>query len=157
MRATRNTFLLMAAAMVLASSCNKLDDVDLPSVNKASTNDQKKLGFDINVTREGESIPAARRAMMTKSGSAAYDESAKLATMDSDIPFGLVGIDYEHNSLVVDNARVASDGSNYSTLVDSFLWDQIKTEKISFSAYYPYVRNVSYQDDYQTYSIPYTV
>jgi len=147
---------MMTAALLLSAACNKLDDVDLPSVNTPQDTKQK-LGFDISVTREGETIPVARRGMMTKSGSNAYDESTKMATMDADIPFGLVGIDYEHHSLVIDNARVASDGSNYSTLVDNFLWDQVKTEKISFSAYYPYVRNVSYEDDYETYSIPYTV
>ena len=155
MRAQRNTLFMMAAVLLVSASCNKLDVVDLPSVNSADS--KQKLGFDINVTREGENIPVARRGMMTKSDAGAYDESAKLATMDADIPFGLVGIDYDHHSLVIDNARVSSDGSNYSTLVDSFLWDQVKTENVSFSAYYPYVRNVTYDDNYETYSIPYTV
>ena len=155
MRAQRNTLFMMAAVLLVSASCNKLDVVDLPSANSADS--KQKLGFDINVTREGENIPVARRGMMTKSDAGAYDESAKLATMDADIPFGLVGIDYNHHSLVIDNARVSSDGSNYSTLVDSFLWDQVKTENVSFSAYYPYVRNVTYDDNYETYSIPYTV
>lgn len=155
MRANRNTLLMMSAVIVLAVSCNKMDDVELPSVNKASDSKQK-IGFDINVTREGKNIPASRRANMTKSGTV-YDESSKMATMDSDIPFGLVGIDYDHHSLVIDNARVSSNGTDYSTMVDSFLWDQVKTEKVSFSAYYPYVRDVTYQDDYESYSIPYTV
>ncbi len=77
------------------------------------------------------------------------------ATMDSGIPFGLVGIDYESGELVLDNAQVKSDGSGYSALFDSYLWSA--SNKITFSAYYPHVESVNYADNLENYSIPYSI
>ena len=137
--------------LMVFSSCSRVEDISLPSLNQG-----KNVGFDIKVTREGEAISSSRRAKMsTKSSS--VDSGDKLATMDSDIPFGLVGVDYDHHALVVDNARVNSDGSNYGAFLDSMFWEDIRTESISFSAYYPYVKNIEYEDNLESFSIPYTV
>ena len=152
MKTNINIF-LVPLALVSLSSCLKMEnDMSLPASKP------QKVGFDIEVTREGESISPERTA--TKSGPAtkAVDQNDNMiATMSSDLPFGLVGIDYQTNSLVLDNVSVYSNGDSYSTFFESYTWDKIKDNNISFSAYYPYVHNVTYEDDLQAYNIPYTV
>lgn len=146
MKIDYNIFLVPVVLLSL-SSCLKMEsDMSLPASKP------RKVGFDIEVTREGESISPERTA--TK----AVDQSDNmLATMSSDIPFGLIGIDYDTHSLVLDNLSVYSNGDSYSTFLESHTWDRIKDDNISFSAYYPYVHNVSYEDDLRYYNIPYTV
>ena len=137
------------AALLTLSSCAKIDDV--PSFEDKSS-DKSKMDFDIMVTREGKVIDKARSGIMTK---AAVDDADKIATMNSDIPFGLIGIDYENGQLVLDNASVSSDGTGYSGMFDNYLWSS--SNKISFSAYYPHVESVNYGDNLENYSIPYSV
>ena len=145
------SILFVPLALAVFSSCLKMEnDMSLPESKP------QKVGFDIEVTREGESIAPGRRARMATKSS--VDEQGNmLATMSSDIPFGLVGIDYENSSIVLDNVSVYSNGESYSTFLDSYTWDKIKSNNVSFSAYYPYVHDVSYEDGLQSYSIPYTV
>jgi len=152
--------LLMAAVISMASCVKAYDFTPSAPENQGSG---KKVGFDITVTREGESVASHRTGITTRStvgnsnsGSGAYASvGSSLATMDADIPFGLVGIDYFDHEIVVDNARVSSDGRNYSTYFNDALWNEIRAEKISFSAYYPFVDDIQYGDDLQSYSIPY--
>ena len=152
------TFLSVVRALAvlgIALSCsNKLDVEDLPGPASKEKQDGKNVGFQINVTREGQSIDPARRGIMTKADVSGQDNTPH---MDEDTPFGLVGIDYDHHALVVDNAPIASGSGNYNTYLNSLFWEEIRTENISFSAYYPYVKDVSYEDDLESYSIPYTV
>lgn len=143
--------LFAALALAAVCSCVKVTE-DTPKVKT----DTKKVGFDISVTREGQAIDDHRRGVMTKSGE--YDENANMiATMDKDIPFGLVGIDYDHHALVVDNARVESRGSDYGAYLNSLFWEDLNSETIHFSAYYPYVKNITYGDTYEEYRIPYSI
>lgn len=143
---------LAAAVMLLAlSSCMK--DVSIPDA-PGGNGKGTKVGFDISVTREGQAVPAHRRGATTKASSVSTAEN--LATMDADIPFGLIGIDYFDHEIVVDNAQVSSDaGSNYSTYLSDALLKDLRADKISFSAYYPFVDDIQYADDLQTYSIPF--
>ena len=149
--------ILIAASLV---SCLKVEDV--PMAKKAGASGEK-VGFNVSVTREGENIDPNRQGVMTKSGvmtkadAGTYDSGDNIATMDTGLPFGLVGVDYDHHALVVDNVKVNSATSGYGTFLDSMFWEDIRTESISFSAYYPYVHDVTYGDEYETYSIPYTV
>ena len=159
--ATRISKLFACLTALSLISCLKVDE--LPSGMKAPAGGEK-VGFNISVTREGETIDPNRQGVMTKSGvttkgdtGSSYESGEKLATMDTDIPFGLVGIDYDHHALVVDNVKVNSSDSRYGTFLDSMFWQDIRTESISFSAYYPYVRDITYGDELDTYSIPYTV
>ena len=159
--ATRISKLFACLTALSLISCLKVDE--LPSGMKAPAGGEK-VGFNISVTREGETIDPNRQGVMTKSGvttkgdtGSSYESGEKLATMDTDIPFGLVGIDYDHHALVVDNVKVNSSDSRYGTFLDSMFWQDICTESISFSAYYPYVRDITYGDELDTYSIPYTV
>ena len=147
-------FCAILASLLLApgaASCLKVDSPDVPEIKVDSGS--KKVDFDITVTREGNYSRRSAGGTQTKAGEG-YDESEKVATMDSDIPFGLVGIDLNTNTLLVDNASVySSGGSGYSAFLDKGLWD-IPTP-ITFSAYYPYVRDVRYGDGYESYSIPF--
>ena len=149
-------FTRLCAFFVLVSliSCMKVYDGSEAPTKRSSG---KNVGFDIKVTREGQEISTHRRGIMTKGSYSAYDSDEKLSTMDSDIPFGLVGIDYDHHALVVDNLSVNSDGSSYGAFLDSMFWDEISSQTISFSAYYPYVKDVYYGDELQSYYIPYSV
>ncbi len=110
------------------------------------------MDFDILVTRDGKVISDERSGIMTRS---AVDESNKIATMDADIPFGLVGIDFEKNQLVIDNVAVGGGASGYSTSFDGYLW--AGADKLTLSAYYPHVGTVDYGDGFENYSIPYSV
>ena len=145
---TKYTGLLVIAIAALAS-CAKIDDV--PSIAEEPSQKQK-MDFDIMVTRDGKVVEKKRSGIMTKS---MVDDSEKIATMDTGIPFGLIGIDYENGELVLDNASVSSDGNSYSGMFDKYLWSS--SNKISLSAYYPHVESVSYGDNLENYSIPYSV
>ena len=147
MNKARHITLFAFVAMLSMLSCVKIDDV--PSIQG---NDMQKMKFDIMVTRDGKVINQARTGRMTKS---MVETEDNVATMNSDIPFGLIGIDYESGQLVLDNASVKNDGSGYSALFDSYLWSA--SNKITFSAYYPYVEAVSYGSDLENYSISYAV
>lgn len=139
---------------VMALSCMKIDDIS--SINQKRPGGTN-VGFEITVTRDGKEIASERQGIMTKGDAPGYDSNEGLATMDADLPFGLIGIDYDHHALVVDNASVNSDGSNYGAFLNSMYWDDVQSQTISFSAYYPYVHNVQYGDELQSYSIPYSV
>lgn len=122
------------------TACSALGDggPDDPSLKN------RKMNFDISVTRDGKPL--------TRSD---VDSGDKLATMDEDIPFGLVAIDFEKGQLVLDNIKVDHNGAAYSTSFDGYIWNGIN--KVSLSAYYPYVRDVGYGDGFENYAIPYSV
>ncbi|MBO5635273.1 MAG: hypothetical protein J5907_07620 [Bacteroidales bacterium] len=146
----RFAFYLTSLLALLALACNQIDeglDLDLDTGSK-----QQKMNFDIMVTRDGQVVSKERVGVMTRGS---VDTSDKLATMDEDIPFGLIGIDFEHNRLLIDNANVTGGKDGYSTFFDGFLWNG--TEKVNLSAYYPRVGSVDYGEGYESYSIPYTV
>lgn len=113
---------------------------------------KQKMDFDILVTRDGKVISDERTGIMTKAG---VDEDNKIATMDQDIPFGLVGIDFEKNELILDNVKVGGGDYGYSTSFDGYIWSG--TNKLTLSAYYPHVGTVDYGDGFENYSIPYSV
>ncbi len=153
--------------VIIASCSTRLDtpDVpDMPQVNNSAGNSNNKAkeqfqaSFNVSVTREGENIPdeaitkASRRSAGTKAGGA--DSGDMLATMDTSLPFGIIGIDQESNSLLVNNTAVYSKNGTYTGVFDAGLLD-IPT-KVTFSAYYPYVKSVTYERDYEGYSIPYS-
>ena len=140
---------LLAAFLAASAACAKIEDV--PSF-KEKPSDMQKMDFNITVTRDGEEVDENRSGIMTRSS---YDTSDKIATMDTGIPFGLIGIDYRNGQLVLDNASVSSDGAGYSGLFDKYLWSQ--AEVVTLSAYYPYVESVSYGSGLEDYSIPYSV
>ncbi len=136
--AARTLVLVSALSALVACSALGDDGPDNPALKK------HKMDFQISVTRDG--TPLTRAAAYT---------GDKLATMDEDIPFGLVAIDFEKGQLVLDNMEVAHNGSVYSTSFDGYMWNGIN--KVTLSAYYPYVKDVRYGDGFENYVINYSV
>ena len=139
---------LALAALLFATVSCVVTDNDVPDFGAG----KKKVDFDILVTRDGEVVSRERSGVMTRGE---VDLGDKLATMDKDIPFGLIGIDFEQERLMIDNAMVRSNASGYNAWLDDFLWSS--SDKLSLSAYYPYVDNIGYGKGYETYSIQYSV
>ena len=125
-----------AAALVLVSaSCTKVEQ-DLEP-------ESRKVSFAVTVTRGGT---------QTRGG---YEVSDNAYNLNPSIPFGLVGVDLNSGSLLVDNEGVKDSGSGaYSAFLDNGLWEH--SAPITFSAYYPYTRDIHYGDGYRTYTIPYS-
>jgi len=143
------TLLALSTALLAAlSACSNVDD--LPSAKEPPG--QKKVNFDIRVTRDGKELPT-KGTQKTKGE--IVDAGDMLATMDTRRPFGLVGVEKGTNSVLIDNTPVYSNGDGYQKMFDSGLWEIPAT--VMFSAYYPHVKNVSYENDNSVYSIPYTV
>ena len=143
----RKELLISALAVLAAAACSKVDDIPSPSVRSGNNT---KVDFDISVTREGEAIPQERQGARTKAGDDGYN-----STMNTRLGFGLIGIDYDNHAVVLDNEYIGSNGEQYSTYFDQLYWDQIDADKVSFSAYYPYVQEVTYGDDLNSYAIPF--
>ena len=141
-------YLICALASVILSACSLSDGLDVNN----PTPSRKNVNFDIMVTRDGQVISSERTGVMTKAG---VDSDNMIATMDTDIPFGLVGIDFATNQLILDNVAVGGNGAGYSTSFDGFLWSGVNT--VSLSAYYPHVETVDYGDGFENYAIPYSV
>lgn len=126
------------AITLLFTSCVKVYDDVKP--------ESRKVDFAISVSR-GDSQNAQAKG--------SYEESDNAYTLDPSIPFGLVGVDLNSGSLLVDNYNVMGSGTNgYSTFLDNGLWEQ--PAPISFSAYYPYTRDIRYADGYRSFIIPYS-
>lgn len=149
----KKTLRLSLLALGLLGSASCVISKDGPDSAPAQ---QKKVGFDIMVTRDGQTISSERRGLMTKN-SPAVESSDKTSTMSTDIPFGLMGVDNENYALVVDNARVGYDGNAFNTYLNPCYWSELGTSTIAFSAYYPYVDDVNYTQDLVSYAIPYSV
>ena len=128
----------LALGLVLTSCVKAFDDVVKP--------ESKKTDFAVFVSRGGT------QDAQTKGD---YESSDKAGTLDSSIPFGLVGVDLDAGSLLVDNLDVlgsAADG--YSTFLDNSLWEH--PAPVSFSAYYPFMEDIQYAEGYRTFTLPYS-
>ena len=129
---------VLAITLVFASCVKVYDDDIQPS--------SRKVNFAVSVSRGGG------QSAQTKG---AYEVSDKAYTIDPSIPFGLVGVDLNSGSLLVDNNNVLGSGTDgYSTFLDNCLWEH--AAPISFSAYYPYTRDIQYADGYRSFTIPYS-
>ena len=144
-----HSFSILAAAILLlgGTACVKMDDIPSPGKPGGSPAG-KKLSFDVTVTRDGKAIPTGA---ITKGG---VDSGDKIATMDQDIPFGLIGLDAESGELLIDNASVHNRGTGYSAMFDNSLWQM--PARVRFSAYYPHVDRLTYESDNSGYSIPFS-
>ena len=132
-------YILALALPLLLAACSRVEEMGVEEP------DSRKVSFDVSVSRGDGSVK-------TKGS---YDVGDAQLKMDPGIPFGLVGIDTDSHSLLVNNVSVAgSESGAYSTFLDNGLWD-IPTP-ITFSAYYPYRSNIHYGSGYESYTIPYT-
>ena len=145
---------ILAAALLglgILPSCNQIEDIPDFADSK-----QKKIDYEVMVTRDGKVLTKAGSGVMATKGTGTYSASDNVATMDSSIPFGLIGIDADTRELVVDNKMVYQDAAGgYSGYFDQFFWGE--ANKINFSAYYPHVGSINYGDRNESYSIPYSV
>ena len=139
-------------------SCNEV--VDVPVLPSQESPTHRKISFPVTVTRDGQAIPD-EAISNTKSGGPStkagdgYDSDGMIATMDVSRSFGLIGLDQLSGSLLLDNVAVSSNSSNdYYGMFDNSLWDIPTT--VSFSAYYPYVSSISYNDEHASYNIPFS-
>lgn len=132
-------FVLICAAVPSALSCVKLGD-DAPASQPRSS----RLSFDITVTREG--VPVTKGDLL--------DAGDLVASMDCSRPFSLIAVDEGSGSLLMNNVPVYSEsGGDYFTHLDGGILDI--PSQVLFSAYYPRVRNVTYENDHTAYSIPF--
>lgn len=134
---------------LLVLSCSTLDNDALEVSQRAL-----KLDFDISVLRDGVKLEDENGASTKASGDSETSVSNMLATMDVSIPFALIGIETQSHDLIIDNILVSS-GSNgkYQTILDGGLLEI--QDPLLFSAYYPHVSNVLYENSNESYSIPY--
>ena len=138
---------LIALVALALSSCAL--DLDTPDSDNGTG--KRKISFPVKVTRDGQTIP---EGAITKTKGDIYESEDRIATMDKSRSFGLVGVDFETGSLILDNEAVGTVGGQYQGFFDKGLWD-VPTV-VSFSAYYPHVANLIYGDEYATYSIPFS-
>ena len=138
---------LIALLALALSSCTL--DLDTPDSDNGTG--KRKISFPVKVTRDGQTIP---EGAITKTKGDIYESEDRIATMDKSRSFGLVGVDFETGTLVLDNEAVGTVSGQYQGFFDKGLWD-IPTV-VSFSAYYPHVANLIYGDEYATYSIPFS-
>ncbi|MCR4568835.1 MAG: hypothetical protein K5661_00365 [Bacteroidales bacterium] len=146
----RTSPLLIPLALLLVS-CVQTYDLQ----ETVTAPEQRKLGFDISVTREGEKVHPGRIATRSAvSGGTMVDASAITATMDINRPFSLIGIEKDSRSVLIDNTPVYSNSSgNYSLYLDNEILNI--PSKVLLSAYYPHVRDLKYGEDH--YTIPFSV
>lgn len=143
--------LAISAAVICFSSCLKLESDNMKAPGIATNGGNKeKVEFDITVTRDGEVIP--QRRIATKTG---YDVDDRYATMDTDRPIGVIGMDFYTHEVLINNEQVYKSGDNYTGWFSTDSWKG--REKISMSAYYPFVEGVGYEDDNSAYFIPFKV
>ena len=98
------TFAPLLALLVTASCTENYDYDDIP---QSASQKEQVTNFDILVTRDGKvvasnGIGASRGTDVTSGG---MD-----ATMNPDIPFGLIGVDAESKKIVINNEMVYSKG-----------------------------------------------
>ena len=144
MRALTLKAITLFAFAAAAISCSK----DMESLDTLHAGGKKQITFPVEVTRDGQKIPDGA---ITKGHGA--EGSDGIGTMDKSRAFGLVGVDLERGALLLDNADVSFSGGQYRGLFENGIWNSPYT--IFFSAYYPYVSNLVYGDDFHTYSIPF--
>lgn len=139
----QNTIWAVVAVALSLTACMKA--VEGPD-EVQSQPEKRKVNFDVSVTRGVHGSP------QTKSS---YDVGESELKMNPGVPFGLVGIDMNTHSLLVNNLPVSgSNGGAYSAYLANGLWE-IPTP-ITFSAYYPYMKDIQYGNAYESYSLSYT-
>lgn len=134
----RPTIVLFVLALFL-QGCLKVDDTEVASTPLPST----PLGFDISVTRDGKPVTKGE----------IIDAENLTATLDPSRPFSLIAIEKGSGSLVLDNEAVYSSNGSYTFYMNGGILD-IPTP-VLFSAYYPHVRDISYETACQSYTVPF--
>lgn len=154
MRRTFITSIIVATVALLISSCAREDRFMTVSYDQ-----ETHTIFNISVARNTKT--KTKSAKSTKSGIISASDTKNVseyttekthAYLDSDIAFGLVGIDNETVDVLVDNLAVfEEDGVRAANLVTS----SFSSGSMNVTAFYPYVNSVSYHKD-GSYAISFT-
>lgn len=139
--------LLLKSAILLAATASALSCTFDANIQDPSRDTRKKeVSFPVYVSRfQGQ------KGNFTKGE--AVETGNKIVTMDTSIPLGLVGVDFETGALILDNEKISYSDGMYRGFFEHGLWDIPSI--VSFSAYYPHVPSVAYGDEFKTYSIPF--
>ena len=152
------TLIVVATAALLFSSCARQD-----RFNVLPCDQETQTIFNISVARNTKTkTKSATKTTKSEFVSLLNEFDTKIvpdysvekthAYLDSGIAFGLVGVDNEDNSFLVDNNPVyETEGVRTANLITSSL----SSGSMKVSAYYPHVSNVSYHKD-GSYAISFT-
>ena len=156
MKRTGLVSVIVASAALLLSSCAKED-----RYNVVSYDQETRTIFNISVTQNTKTKSSDTKMTKSDAGHSTkgstkniseYSSERTHAFMDSQVAFGLVGVDNERNDVQVDNLPVYEiNGIRSANLITSTQ----SSGSIKVSAYYPHVSSVSYHKD-GSYAISFT-
>jgi hypothetical protein len=157
MRRSGITSIVIATAALLLSSCAREDRFNVVSYDQ-ETNTVFNISVARNTKTKTKSMTKTTKSEVvgqtdveTKNVSDYFAEMTH-AYLDSRIAFGLVGVDNEDNTILVDNNAVhETEGVRTANLITSSL----SSGSMRISAYYPHVSSVSYHKD-GSYAISFT-
>ena len=144
-RAITSGSLLSAFVIFMMISCTTNETMD----SFTEFEDSRNVSFDIMITRDG--------SIRTKAdgGYSNYlTEQDQNARLDPNIPFGLMGVDSQDNTVLINNERVFEISGVRSATFDSRNWYSV--DNILLSAYYPYVDETKFVSGNLAYMIPYS-
>ena len=163
----KRTFIsvIVSALVLLPSSCSREDRYFvLPDQNQetntvfnifiAKNTRTKTKSNDDKETKSGNHTKSVNHTRSDNDTRTVYDYDAtkKHPFLDSDIAFGLVGLDKESKEVLVDNEPIyEQEGVRTAKLITS----SSSSGSMSVSAYYPFVSSVSYHKD-GSYAIDFT-
>ena len=150
MKRSQITSILVVSAALLISSCSREERITIISYDQ-----ETQTIFNISVaknTKTKSEIKSTRSESSSTKNISDYSTQTHDAYLDSEIAFGLVGVDNKDAEVQVDNLPVyENDGVRTANLVTSSL----SSGSMSVSAYYPHVSSVSYHKD-GSYAISFT-
>ena len=138
MKRTVITTVFAAIAAIAVSSCSR-DERYLP-VNYGQ---ETHAIFNITVAKNTKTRTLTKASVAADSKTS-YDTDKTHGYIDSNIAFGLIGLSEESKEIVVDNLAVFErNGARTADLLTS----DLSGGPMSVSAFYPYVKEVSYHND----------
>lgn len=100
--------------------------------------------FNIVVSKNTKTKTKTKSSTKSDSSKTSADTEKSQASLDSSIAFGLIGMDVTADEFAIDNLAVYDkNGVRAADIVTS----QTGDDKLQVNAYYPYVKNVTYQID----------
>jgi hypothetical protein len=155
MKQISKIMILVAGAALSVSSCTNEDTYTvLPE-----TNQETHTVFNISVTTNTrtktkftKSTPAETKSDNDTRTISDYNAVRTHAYLDSDIAFGLIGVDNETQEILVDNQPIfEKEGVRTADLITSLT----SSGSMKVAGFYPYVSSVSYRND-GSYAISFT-
>lgn len=155
MKRTDLTSIFVAIVAIMVSSCSREDRFSVPY-----TSQETHTIFNISVakntkTKSSTKSSTTKSDVSTKAYSdskTSFDAEKKHAFIDSEIAFGLVGVDVESRDVLVDAQPVHEINGVRSTNV---VTTDLSSGTLKVSAFYPHVNSVNYRKD-GSYSVSFT-